>query len=65
VLCLCDFKSRLITDVLISGCGDSKCYSSATGNELLQNTTKTNGLTALTNEGHRKQSRIKTGENEW
>jgi hypothetical protein len=65
VLCLCVFKSLLITDLLISECGDIKCYSSATGNGLLQNTMETNGLTALTNEGHNKQSRMKTGENEW
>jgi hypothetical protein len=60
-----DFKSLLITVLLISECGDSKCYSTATGNELLQNTMETNGLSALTNESHRKQSRMKTGENEW
>jgi hypothetical protein len=65
VLCLCGFKSLLITNLLISECGDNKRYSSTTGNELLQDTKETNGLTALTNEGHRKQSRMKTGENEW
>ena len=55
MLCLCGFKSLLITDLLISECGDSICYSRATGNELLQNRMETNGLTAVTNEGHRKQ----------
>jgi len=64
VLCLLGFKSLLITDLLISECGDSICYSSATGYELLQNTMETNDLTALTNDGHRKQSLINTGENE-
>jgi hypothetical protein len=62
---LCGFKTLLITDLLISECGDSKCYSSPTGNQLLQNTMETNGLSALTNESQRKQSRMKTRENEW
>ena len=52
---LCGFKTLLITDLLISKCGDSKCYSSPTGNRLLQNTMEMNGLSVLTNESHRKQ----------